>query len=90
MKRIGVNRFIEYELSTGKVINPYNGIIGINSELRICGGKDSDFYTDKEIENYDLSPPSSGDSEYLTNAECVELADYMVELWEKFKEEKSK
>lgn len=65
--------------STGTEKYANNGIIGISPLMGITQGYDGGFYqpddgwTDEHL--YDL-----------TKAEQVELAEYMVSLWTKFKE----
>ena len=60
--------------STGKEIDPYQGIIGINEELDITEGYDG-YIKDTQCPEMDE----------LTNNELIELADYVIKLWQKFK-----
>lgn len=65
--------------SSGKRIYAYGGVIGLTPDLVPKGGFDDHF------------PPVEGDEDeedgsYLTHDECVELADYMLVQWTRFKE----
>ena len=65
------------KLSTGKEIYANREIIGIDDELNIFEGYDGivympDFYWDESE-----SP--------LTDAECVELANRVIERWKQFR-----
>ena len=75
-------------ISTGKVIDPYQGFIGLNDKGQVSGGYDCYYTTQKEVdenggEEVGLVPD-------LTNEEAIELADYMIELWTKFRKGKIK
>jgi len=61
-------------LSTGKVINANRGIVGINPDLDISEGYDG------TLDEEDLP-----DDERLTDDERLELANYVISLWEKWK-----
>ena len=76
MKKISGESF---QLSTGKVIHPNDGIIGLgeyNGKYRIFGGFDDEFWTRED----------TVDDKYvdLTPAEAREVAIYMVSQWTKF------
>ena len=58
--------------STGRLAYANNGIIGIGPNMTIYDGYDGIFCLDME----------SGD---FTSTELVELADYMIEQWTKFR-----
>ena len=59
-----------YKLSTGKELSANRGIIGIDPLLNISEGYDDGI-----------------DDDYLlTKEEKIELAEYMISLWEKYKE----
>ena len=60
-----------FVFSTGRKVNCNKGIIGLNPELKTYEGYDGDFCL------Y-ISP--------LTKEERIELADYMIGLWTKYKE----
>ena len=60
----------DYKLSTGKELSANRGIIGIDPLLNISEGYDGEI-----------------DDDYLlTKEEKIEVADYMISLWEKYKE----
>ena len=63
-------------LSTGKEINPYYGVIGINENMDITGGYDEYFRDTQCPENCEL-----------TNEEIIEIANYMIRIWTKFKKD---
>lgn len=56
--------------STGKEAYAYAGVIGLDPVLHVFGGYDDSVYE----YNNDLS-----------KAERIELADYMIEQWQKFR-----
>lgn len=66
--------------STGKVKYANCGIIGIDSDLEITGGYDHAFHRPREDWMDDE------DFEGLDKVEQIELADYMISLWSKFKD----
>lgn len=67
----------ELILSTEKKINAYCGYIGINKAGDISSGYDEQVYS----ENWD-----NGNDEYeLTESELIEIADYMISVWNEFK-----
>jgi len=61
-----------FEFSTGKYFSANEGIIGINSDLETYEGYDGSLDWLRG---------------YFTPKERVELADYMIELWKKYKKE---
>lgn len=76
MKKISTESF---QLSTGKIIHPNEGIIGIadyDGKYRIFGGYDDEFWTRLDTK----------DEKYvdLTDDEAKEIAVYMITLWTKF------
>ena len=64
------------KLSTGKVLEANRGIIGLNSDMEVHGGYDEILYIRGEMYN----------EVELTVLEQIELADYMIGLWTKYKE----
>ena len=67
-----------YKLSTGKTIDPNNGIIGLTETkgFKIYEGYDGTYITEKEaIDEDDIE---------LTNEELKEIALYMSQLWLKY------
>lgn len=64
--------------STGKMRCANNGIIGLSPEMDVYEGYDGWFY-EREVDDYF--------GEALTKAEQIELADYMIDAWSKFKEQ---
>lgn len=59
--------------STGRTLTPNRRIIGIDDELKVFEGYDNDLYPH----------PYSDD---LAPVEKIELADFMISLWTKYKE----
>ncbi len=59
-------------LSTGKRLYVNCGIIGLSPEGAVSGGYDNPVF----------HPDDDGK---LTPAECIELADYMLAEWQKFR-----
>jgi len=68
----------EVLFSTGKIKDANCGFIGINPSLEVSEGYDGTFYSDNESRWLN-------DEDKLTKAELTELADYMIDLWKKFK-----
>ena len=62
--------FDDYVLSTGKKISANCSILGISPELELHGGYDQTIYED-ELE--------------LTPQEKIEIAEYAISLWQKYK-----
>lgn len=71
---------------SGRELDVYAGVVGLSiegvygtqpGEARVCGGYDS------ELDVRDVSE-KNGSRFFLTHAECVELADFMVARWAKF------
>ena len=65
--------------STGREAYANCGIIGLGPELEVFEGYDGDF-------DCFVKP---GESSALTKEERIELADYMIGLWQQFKQEKN-
>lgn len=71
-------------LSTGTIIDPNNGTLGINAGLEITEGYDNGVrppVRDKWMED--------DDGPFLTPAEQIELADIAIGWWTKLKERAS-
>ena len=68
-----------YKLSTGKVIEPNNGFIGLSEKdgFDLCEGYDGYYFTEKYLILEDENPD-------LTNEEVKEIAIYMSKLWMKY------
>lgn len=68
--------------STGREKNAHGGIIGLSPDMQVTDGYDGEFYRPKEswMDDDDYS-------EYvrLTPEERVELADYMITAWKRFR-----
>jgi hypothetical protein len=68
--------------STGKVKYAHCGIIGLRPNMQVTDGYCGESHEEREewmdYEDYEASAP-------LTAAEQIELADYMIEQWKKFK-----
>lgn len=69
----------EYELSTGRKFYANNGLISISYTGEIAEGYDGDIRLEGSY--YD----GVNLSQAWTDAEKVELANYMIGLWEAFK-----
>lgn len=69
-------------LSTGKKIYANCGYVGINAEGELSEGYDGCPLDGDFEEGYAQAP---GDQQ-LTPADLAELADYMLGLWQRFKE----
>ena len=65
--------------STGLEKYTNKGIIGLTPTLSVMHGYDGYFYEPKE------EWMDEEDYEGLTNEEQIELADFMIEQWQKFK-----
>lgn len=72
---IPVSDGLGYVLSTGRVFYANLGIIGINPTLEVSEGYDGGFSVDGDWEGEDK----------WTAAERAELADFMIDLWQRFK-----
>lgn len=71
-----------YLLSTGKLIHPNRGIIGLTEAeegLKIYEGYDGDWVIESEIEGSAYTK----DNIELTNEEVREIAEYMSKLWQR-------
>jgi hypothetical protein len=62
--------------STGKTMYANRGIIGLASDLRVTEGYDGGF----------PAWPDGWRDDCLTKEERQELADYMIALWQKFRD----
>lgn len=69
--------------SSGKVVYANNGIVGLGSGAGYYYGKVFEGY-DGAIRESQAAEDPDGDG--LTNAECRELADYMIAEWSRYKE----
>jgi hypothetical protein len=71
--------------STGKKVYVNCGIIGLSPDLDVSAGYDNGWFspTDGWHDEDGIVDPQS--RHYLTPAEQAELADYMLEQWQKFK-----
>ena len=75
----------EVIFSTGKTLYANRGIIGISPELNVTQGYDSGFYKTEDLE-YNFNAADEYKVELcLTTKEAIELADYMIEQWTKFR-----
>lgn len=74
----------KYILSTGKVLDPYGGFIGLSevNNFEVSEGFDSTFTLEKDILNNEEF--LSMDDVDFTNQELKEIANYMSELWKRF------
>lgn len=75
-------------LSTGTSLYANCGIIGIDPDLTLSHGYDGPIYTPaRHIEGEDIDDGiDDGIDNDLTSPECIELADYVIERWTKFKQ----
>ncbi len=79
------NRAIErLTFSSGRQWTPNNGYIGINADMELSEGHDREIIFDEDLVvdrecGYDDHQP-------LTPEERRELSDYMIGLWQEFKE----
>jgi hypothetical protein len=64
--------------SSGRVRNAYRGIIGLSPEGDVTEGYDGGFWT-SDIPDSDIH------DDPLTQADLVELADFMIARWTEFK-----
>ena len=64
--------------STGRTRYANNGIIGIGPDMNVTEGYDRGFYEFCQGSFLD-------EDEILTKDELIELADYMIEQWKKFR-----
>ncbi len=63
--------------STGRRVSAQRGVIGISPSLEVFQGHGGILIP---------SEPLLDDNDSLTNQECVELADFMIEQWQAFKD----
>lgn len=66
--------------SSGRRRDANCGIIGLSPDLHVTGGYDQGFYTPLQE-----GMPPGDQSNALTPSERIELADYMIEQWQRFK-----
>jgi hypothetical protein len=66
-------------LSTGTVLTPNAGYVGINDELRVCEGYDNDIHPQLRQDWMD-----DEDGPFLTPTEQIELGLLMIERWQRF------
>lgn len=64
--------------STGKEKYAHVGIIGLSPELEVFNGYDGPFHMPEALDF---------EEERLTKAEQIELAEYMINEWQKFKDQ---
>lgn len=69
----------EFEFSTGRRIYANNCIIGLSPSGEVSGGYDNPLW------EAHLTEPWREDQTLLTNVERIELADYMIALWQKYR-----
>jgi len=62
--------------SSGKTIDCYGAMIGLSPDMTVGGGYDEPIHF----------PPDHRDGGWLTPAEQIELADYMIGQWQQFRE----
>ena len=68
--------------SSGKERYAYSGIIGLSPEMNLTGGYDDRFWENDINEDWEDGDEASDD---LSSSDLIELADYMIEQWGKFK-----
>jgi len=66
--------------SSGRTRDANCGIIGLSPGLEVSEGYDGGFYSGIDGESW------RDEAERLTDQDLVELADYMIEQWIKFRE----
>jgi hypothetical protein len=81
MKREIVRGSVVLTLSSGKTIEPYDGVIGLSPGLDVFHGYDGNVFTPSHV----AQDIESSTATLLTPAEQIELADYMLEQWGHFK-----
>jgi hypothetical protein len=66
------------KFSSGRVLEPYAGVVGLSADGYVYGGYDDQFWDGK---------PDPWDApQNLDAADMVELADAMIERWRAFKQ----
>lgn len=70
---------IALHFSSGAILRPHASIIGLSHRLDVSTGYDSNV----TLPDSDESPWTDPE---ITHTDCVELADYMLARWQKFKE----
>ena len=68
----------EIVLSSGRVLRPNGGFVGINSEMAVCEGYDGGIDVEEDWSAYGGEKP-------WTAAEQVEFADIMIQRWMEWK-----
>ena len=68
--------------SSGRTRYANNGIIGLCPDLTVSEGYDGGF----PIESYEWNKPDEND---LTKEDCIELADFMIAQWQKFRDKQT-
>lgn len=66
----------KFRLSTGREIRANKGFVGINDRLEVAEGYDGPI---EGLRNID------GPQDTWSESERAELADYMIDLWQRFK-----
>ncbi len=71
-----------FKLTSGKKVTAWTGTIGIDRELEVHTGSDDDIEVNGD--------PTLNEEDFKgefpwTKEEKTELADYMINLWERFK-----
>lgn len=88
MKETNKNTVI---FNDGTEVYPYNGFISINEQLEVGEGNGGDFvhaYFNGDVYEPMIQTYEPCEMIPLTPQHRAELADYMIELWTKFKEVK--
>jgi hypothetical protein len=84
MEKTGRNKFL---LSSGRLLYAFDYVIGIDDDLKIYGGYDNNLYPDDwgvdDGDTYARECNMTDESHY-TPEDGIEIAYYMIELWQKF------
>lgn len=70
-----------YELSNGRTVYAHGGVIGLLH--RFDPDADGDFHLTEGWDGYINDDPAEEDP--LTMAECLEVADWMIEQWQAYR-----
>ena len=75
------------KFKTGKEFDPKCVIVGISDRLTIAEGYDGGLQTplDNIFNDSDSEEERNTYIDYLNQAECIELADIMIQRWQAFK-----
>lgn len=65
--------------TSGRKRDANNGIIGIGADMDVSEGYDGGFYTGPDGEEW------HNEEDRLTKEDLLELAEYMIDQWTKFK-----